>query len=848
MSLLDCIKKASDAGIINKAKQTELEFDYQSLFDEYIEKGFSKEQAAKMAGLDTFDNLKYKAALKAKQTLITSRLQEETLEQFKNYKDIKGNVDYGSVIKQKFFSTETREGVSRIASLEEEMSITSGIIFDELTDVLLKYRRNLLGMNRNRATFLTLGREIFNPGSTGNKSAQELAEAWRKSAEVARRLFNEAGGSIPYLKKWHLPQHHNSSLVDEAGLETWKNFLKENNLLDLDNMLDHTTGKPFTKEKLDSVLDDVFETIASEGYNKNPKYNFSSNIANRRMDHRFLKFKDFDAWDAYNKRFGDGNVIDIMIGHLKSMSRDVALMRTLSPNPKNFLRWMEQTAKKELQQSKIEPKLKRKLKEKLKNDIVTANNGLKFFSGDLHNPVKRWMARGFAGLRELTTSMYLGSAFFMSLIDLLTTRKSAKFSGIPAMKMMFSNLKMFKEGYKQDKSTLIKIAMTSGMTADHFTTMLSGLNRQSIQETESFMGTKILADFVLRSSGLSWWTQAGRWGAGMETMAFLARNVDLTYSQIQKTNKEFFEMLKTHNITETDWNVIRSTKLYDAGIDDPKYKGALYLKPIDILDRTDLPNQVLTEVNRKLQRFVNHVVDFAVPNAKARGNVAVVGNTRPGTIMGETARNFVQFKQFPFTLHLTHVVRGWGRKTFSGKFGYLAPLFIQMTMGGLFAYELKQLVKGKDTSDISKMNKSELSTYITNGMLHGGGMGFIGDFLFSTQYGGGKGGVSSTFGAVPVFLFDALDLTFGNSIRFIRGEDPNIGGQISNFLKKNTPGGSLWYGRVAIERWLHDTISEWIDPKYLEKRKRLNNKVRRKENTKFWWKPGRKFPSRSPEF
>ena len=46
-----------------------------------------------------------------------------------------------------------------------------------------------LGGVRNKATLVTMGREIFNPGSTGNKAAEELARAWIETAETARECL-----------------------------------------------------------------------------------------------------------------------------------------------------------------------------------------------------------------------------------------------------------------------------------------------------------------------------------------------------------------------------------------------------------------------------------------------------------------------------------------------------------------------------------------------------------------------------------------------------------------------------------------------------------------------------------
>lgn len=848
MSLLDCINKAADEGIINKAKQVELELDYNTIYNEYIEKGFSKTHAAKMAGLDTFDNLKFKASIKAKQSLITSRLQEEFLQQMKTFRNAKGEIDYGSVIKQKFNWTENPEGIKRIASFEEELDIVQGAIDTEIERVLINFRHNLLGSNRNKATLLTTGREIFNRGSTGNKAAQEIAEAWDSGRELSRKLFNDAGGSIPKLDGvYGLPTKHSTALVDEVDYITWRKLFEDNNLLDLENMIDYNTGKPFTKEQFELTMRDVYETIASDGYNKNPKHNFSSNIGNRRMDHRFLKFKDFDSWLIYHKRFGETyNVFDVMIDHLRSMSRDIAMMRILSPNPQNFLRWMKQTAMKELKTSKL--KNKQKLIQKLEKDMITADNSLLYHSGDTFKPANRMMAKGMAGLREATTAMYLGSAAVLSINDFNTSAISAKFAGLPALKTMSSNLKMFLQGFDKDKSTLIKIAGTSGMVSEHFSGIASGLNRMSIKEVESPLLTKRAADFVLRSSGLSWLTQAGRWGVGMEVMAFLAREIGTSFDEMKIKNPDFFNILETNNISKSDWDIIRATKLYDAGIDDPKYKGALFLKPVDILKRTDLPDRVIQEMHRKTQRLVNYIIDFAIPDAKARGAIKVLGSTKPGTILGETGKSFLQFKQFPFTIHLSHITRGWGRKTIGGKVGYLAPFLISTTAVGMLSYELKQITKGKDVTNYEKMDKGDWSKYVLNNMLHGGGLGFIGDVLFSGQYGGAKGTIATLAGSVPLFIAEIIDLSFGTARKYVTGEKVNLGGRMADFIKKNFPGGSIWYLRLAIERWIFDTLSDWIDPKYSEKRKRLNKKVNREQNTKFWWKPGRKFPSRPPEF
>ena len=134
-------------------------------------------------------------------------------------------------------------------------------------------------------------------------------------------------------------------------------------------------------------------------------------------------------------------------------------------------------------------------------------------------------------------------------------------------------------------------------------------------------------------------------------------------------------------------------------------------------------------------------------------------------------------------------------------------------------------------------------------MLHGGGLGFVGDILFGGRYSmdstAGRG--AELLGPTAGFAFKILDLTFGN---LYQGLEPNkkmnLGSDISNFLKHNTPGGSIWYLRLVLERYLFEYIQEMIDPQYRAKTRRKILKTKKNENNDYWWQPGEKSPSRAP--
>jgi hypothetical protein len=858
MSLKDCIIRAVEDGIIPVQKQLDLLNDYEANFSKYIEQGMSETDAARLSGIDTFNELKIKAAQKIKERVKTLKLQQEFEIQLERYTDQMGNYDYGSVLKQKFMFTENKEGVNRILSVEEEINNVHGRLDSIYSDVLKKFRHNLLGSNKNKATLVTMGREIFNPGSTGNKAAEEMSRAWIQTAETARKMFNSAGGRIPKLEKWHLPQSHNELVIRDAGYKVWRDFIMDNDMLDVENMVDYRTGAVMGKEQLELALTDVYNTISTFGFSKKTSIkNMNSKLSSRRLDHRFLRFKDFDSWDAYNKKFGKGTVFDAMVGHIKNMSRDIAMMRVLTPDPDKFISWMKFTAEKKLltQTSTsgktasgfevvdtIKGKKLDKARKKLKADFNKIDDAYNTINGDLLDPANYNLSKNMSGLRDLTTAMYLGSASFMALGDFNLARITAQFHGLPSMKIMNRNFQVFRQGLNQDKSALIQTAASSGMVADHWSTIASGMARVSSDDLDRPEVTRRIADFVLRSTGLSWLTQAGRWGVGLETMAYLARETQTSFIDLQKKNPKFAALLEINNITASDWDIIRRIPLYDAGVDDAAHRGAKFLRPADIFKVEDLTEEAAMDLFSKLQTTVNYVIDFAVPTAKLKGQLAG-GAARAGTIPGEAIKSMLQFKQFPLTIMFTHLARMMGQNTVKKKLVYGTNLIVSGTIMGALAFELKQITKGKKTTDYSEMDGAEQRKYALANMIRGGGLGFMGDFLFSTKYGGAKGSAGTILGPVPMLGLEALDVTIGNMARTLEGTDVNIGGGISDLLRKNFPGASAWYIRLAAERYIFDTMQEYIDPKYKEKRKRLNRRVQKEENTNFFWKPGDKLPN-----
>jgi hypothetical protein len=95
---------------------------------------------------------------------------------------------------------------------------------------------------------------------------------------------------------------------------------------------------------------------------------------------------------------------------------------------------------------------------------------------------------------------------------------------------------------------------------------------------------------------------------------------------------------------------------------------------------------------------------------------------------------------------------------------------------------------------------------------------------------------------------DAWKLTVGNVGELAQGEDTKIASESVNFLRRHTPGGSIWYLRAMYERTFLDQLQNLTDPKARSKQKRIMKRRKTQFNQKYWWRPGKSSPRRAPDF
>lgn len=680
-----------------------------------------------------------------------------------------------------------------------------------MTDVLATFRRDLIGNVRNKAQLMDLLREAFVEAS-GNANAREMAEAWGEVSEFLRKRFNAAGGNIGKIDRWGMPQSHDSRLVRAAGFEEWRDFLMP--LLDRARMIDDRTGLPFDDGALEIALRDVFETIRTDGWAKRTAGGQGkASLASRHAEHRFLHFASADDWLAYAERFGSGNAFDAMIGHVEAMSRDIAAMELLGPNPAATVNWHQDLVRK-LAAEDTSPGAEGI--DKANSEAAMIERLWGELTGENRRPESRRLALGFSALRSLQTSAKLGGAVLSATTDLAFQTITRRYNSLPVAGMLGDYVKLLNPASAEDRL----FATRAGLIAETWAQMAGGQHRYLNEELTSETARR-LAEFTLRASGLNAWTDAGRWAFGMEFLNHLTLQRDKGFDQLDSTLRAAMER---NGIDGARWDKIRTAPLVD-------HKGQGWILPQSI-DDADTADALLEWILKE--------TDYAVPTADLTTRAWMNSVAPKGTWIGEVMRSALLFKSFGISMVIQQGRRileqqnGWSRAQ------YAAALILGTTAMGGLALQLKEVAKGRDPRPMGD------SKFWSAAMLQGGGLGIYGDFLGSAEnrYGGG---ITSTLAGPMAQTFSNVgDLTIGNIAKAARGEKTDVGKDALRLIKQEMPGSSIWYSRLAFERIVLDELQQAVDPNYRQAWRRMERRAA-ENGQQIWWEPGEMGPDRAPD-
>lgn len=427
-----------------------------------------------------------------------------------------------------------------------------------------------------------LALEIFSQGKagTGNQLAKDAAEAWLQTIEGMRQRFNDGGGDVGKLEYGYLPQPHDALRIRKMDADAYAQKVLP--MLDRRQYV-NADGKLMTDAQVLDVLRAAHETLATDGLNKMEPGQFRGTgaRANRGSEGRVLHFRDGDAYLAYNAEFGAGGMYDAMLAHVGGLSKDIALVERMGPNPSVQFR--------------------------LQNDLaVKADGGAKrvfgnypqaywdILSGNAGTPQSARLAEIGMHVRNIQTFAKLGGAVISSITDVGTILTTAGFNKLPYWDLLTNTLRAGTDDAKA-------FANAHGMIAD---SMLNDLNRwQGEHIANNWSGR--LANSVMKLSFMNAWTDTMRRGFSMTMQAGLGRMARVKWDDLAEFDRW---RLSTRGVTADDWAVVNTARL-------DNWRGQDMLTP-DGIRAADIATARPADLQRIRDQIATQTADLSARNAK----------------------------------------------------------------------------------------------------------------------------------------------------------------------------------------------------------------------------------------
>jgi hypothetical protein len=835
-NFITCIGEQLAARGFGQKRQQEIIDRFIGLRDGYHAAG-NVADADTMAMARVFSELAFETKEKARLAASNLAKVADAKDRFDNYfrntkvfrKGTNEKVAPGRIA-MSFIEHDPRSGGLSYAS---EKEAARGRLYAAFGDALEIVGKGAFGRQRGKAHLTNIVRETFGQ-STGDGAATEVARAWRRTHELSVDMLNAAGGAIRKLKDWHLPQRQSAAAVakDKQG---WLDFHRDS--LDWDKMR-WPDGSRIKPEQREDVLLNVYRTLSSGGANKIDPGAFNgrgSAVGNQLDNHRFLVYRDADAWLQMHERYGDGSVFDVMVSHVENMAHNIALVQMFGSNPshmKDTIKAMALKRAEALDAARTKPLGKNErawvsqTEAQLKN---TFEPGFELITRT--NPMDPDSVLGnlVTGASNLITSAVLGSASFLAIPGDFVTQAAVKFFNNQSIS---GGVDFYMKSLLTDRKLAEKIAVQTGFVHDEVVTAVYAAERFTGLGTLGPAWTKRFADITLRLSALTPHTRAARFSVQAEWMGMMAREAGKSFDDLP-----FKDVMRRYGITPAMWDKMRTYAPYE-----PK-PGVQLLRPLDAADADE-------EVYRRFHGMIMEESRRMIPEATVEGQLMLKSTERPDTLPGALLYSFAMFKNFPVSMMMIYGRLAMSSPDVRGRLSYLAALGAGLTMVGALGTQMREVSKGRDPLPM------DTPTFWGKAVLSGGALSIWGDFLFQGVNSFGSGPQDVAAGPVVGMLGDTTNLLFGGTFKWAESvgsltpekAQSSFAAKGVEYARRYAPGASIWWARKPLEAAFFDRLEDMADPQAYRKRQLKVKRRRANFGNDYFWQPGDVLPSRLPEY
>ncbi|RKG35187.1 hypothetical protein D7V21_05245 [Acinetobacter guerrae] len=727
---------------------------------------------------------------------------------------------------------------SGIQSAEKQAQALHSLWMSRVADVFTKTQERF-GMSVNKTMTDDIIRVMFG-GKSDNPEIMAMAKEVSETLEEMRLAFNRNGGNIKKLDNYGFMTSHDQKKVALTDQSEWVNDVMQG--LDR-NQYVKEDGSLMNDAELKTVLDDVYQTIATNGANKELKalnqqkktdaitpIGGRSKMANRHQEARALHFKDGDAWLSYQSKYGTYNETgfhEILKNHIQRMSTEVAMMQNFGSNPRLAFETILNEA---LIRAKADPKNGQKhgALDREAHRATSMYNTL-----DAHTKaIDSTLGNIMGGLRALMVSSKLGSTTITTFGDHASMKRIGNMLGLSYTKSIAPEyMKQLTQGKYRDE------ALRFGLGITEMSGSVSRFGDADVVSSATASGRfnarmQALASATMKISGLNAVTAGAKRAFNLVHMNKLAEMTRKTsWNDLGEAD---LKILKGNGINESDWQLWQ--KLEPSKRDDGTpvlTQNDFFNVPDDVIKQFLPPDKQTSDraiqdfrykAAMKYQTHIFNEESVAIIEAGVRER-SIINLGEAGTIQGELGRTLFQFKGFPLAYMFRMGHRAFAQNDIKSRATFLASLLAYQTLAGALIVQMQNVANGKNPEPVFTPD------FFGKSLLKGGGLSFLGDIMSALSDPTGRS--ASDFISGPLLgqsmKLGMLLTGMGNNI--IEGKESTRMMEIANTLKGNIPLQNLWYSKLIVDRMLYSKLQNMIDPDYLPKtQQRLENL-----GNSYWW-------------
>jgi len=769
-------------------------------------------KSEKILAQEIIDKFEYDQVLKKR------NLAESNMKALENYEKIIDAVDTsngkinpieatrGYLVGMQKFSKITRDSIGLKQATLENVEIT------KLVNAIRSLGKDAWNDFSEGRIDLEIMREMIGE-PTGVKGAKDIARILKQSQNSWRLRLNDLGANIGELDDWITRTTHNTEKM--AAASKGSRLLGDNRLAWVEYIqtklnLKRTFPDVNDPIEINKILSSIYDSLMTGDHLKyggtNSIYG-TKNVTNRLNSSRVLHFKNLQARQEYNIKFGEPSLQTSVFNVLSSSAKNIVMMQELGTNPQDTF-------------NKILALLKKKYKSsdyKIVRDLNFENfkGAYAQIDGSANIAGSQILAKIGEVVRSTGDMARLGGTAITSFADLAPYMVTANFQGRGLLTGLFEAINGLFGGNPKAAMEALEIISNSVVVSNRGNVYADGADGTGAINN--------LRNKFFKWNGLNGWVSSLKSSMALGVSKFYGSLSETKFLNLEKRERNF---LTLYGIDEGKWNMLRSIKTL--AVDNKRYLTAEAVDDIsdDVINKylgRKLSARQIRNFKKDLQLTWRNVLNDQGTHGSVEPDSQIRSITRLGTVkgtaMGEINSFVMQYKNFSVSLYkkiLRREMDSYGPD--ESKLIGASMLASTLMLGTIFGYivlSVKDMLSGRSPRDPKK------SSVIMQAFVQGGGGGIYGDFLMSevqNQYGNG-------------ILETAAGPTAGDIKKLIdvvrnMNEPKKAGKKFLQLAEGHTPFINLYYTKAAYDYLIGYQIKEYLDPGFFNRMKKRNEENR----------------------